>query len=38
VSKRAGHANLSTTLEVYQTVLEEDDRALVDLSAGLFNR
>jgi len=38
VSKRAGHANLSTTLEVYQTVFEEDDRALADLSAGLFNR
>jgi integrase len=38
VSRRAGHANLSTTLEVYQTVFEEDDRALADLSAGLFNR
>ena len=38
VSQRAGHANLSTTLEVYQTVFEEDDRALADLSAPLFNR
>jgi integrase len=38
VSRRAGHANLSTTLEVYQTVFEEDDRALADLSAGLFNQ
>ena len=38
VSRRAGHANLSTTLEVYQTIFEEDDRALADISAGLFNR
>ena len=38
VSRRAGRANLSTTLEVYQAVFEEDDRALGDLSAGLFNR
>jgi integrase len=36
VSQRAGHANLSTTLGVYQTVFEEDDRALADLSSGLF--
>jgi integrase len=38
VSQRAGHADLSTTLEVYQTVFEEDDRALADLSGGLFKR
>jgi integrase len=36
VSRRVGHANLSTTLEVYQTVFEEDDRALADLSSGLI--
>jgi integrase len=36
VSKRAGHADLRTTLEVYQTVFEEDDRALADLSSGFI--
>jgi integrase len=36
VSRRAGHADLRTTLEVYQTVFEEDDRALADLSSGLI--
>jgi integrase len=36
VSKRAGHADLKTTLEVYQTVFEEDDRALADLASGLI--
>jgi len=36
VSQRAGHSNLTTTLSVYQTVFEEDDRALADLSSGLF--
>jgi integrase len=38
VSQRAGHADLSTTLSIYQTVFEEDDRALAELTSGLFKR
>jgi integrase len=38
VSQRAGHANLSTTLGIYQTVFEADDRNLADLTAGMFKR
>lgn len=38
VSQRAGHANVMTTLSVYQTVFEEDDRALADMSGGLLKK
>jgi len=36
VAQRVGHANISTTLGVYQTVFESDDRALADLAGGLI--
>jgi integrase len=38
VSQRAGHADITTTLSIYQTVFEEDDRALADMSGGLIRR
>lgn len=38
VSQRAGHADLTTTLSIYQTVFEEDDRALADMTGGLIGR
>lgn len=38
VSQRAGHADITTTLSIYQTVFEEDDRALADMSGGLIGR
>jgi integrase len=36
VSQRTGHTNLSTTLSIYQTVFEEDDRALAEITSGMF--
>jgi integrase len=36
VSERAGHADITTTLRVYQSVFESDDRNLADLSAGII--
>jgi integrase len=36
VSERAGHADLMITLRIYQTVFEEDDIALGELSGGLL--
>jgi integrase len=38
VSKRAGHADVTTTLSVYQTVFEGDDAHLAELSAGLLGK
>lgn len=38
VSKRAGHKKVTTTLEIYQTVFDEDDRALANMSGGLISR
>jgi integrase len=36
VSQRLGHADIRVTLAVYQTVFEEDDRALADLQGPLL--
>jgi integrase len=36
VSQRAGHANITVTLDVYQKVFDGDDRELGDLSSGLL--
>lgn len=36
VSERAGHADVTTTLSIYQTVFESDDRELAELSNGLL--
>jgi integrase len=36
VSERAGHADLTTTLKIYQTVFVGDDENLAELSAGLI--
>jgi hypothetical protein len=38
VSKRAGHADITTTLSIYQTVFEGDDRELAELSGGLLGK
>jgi integrase len=38
VAQRAGHADITTTLSIYQTVFEEDDRALADMSGGLIRK
>lgn len=32
VSQRAGHAQVTTTLDLYQTIFAEDDRALAEMS------
>jgi integrase len=36
VSRRLGHANLTTTLSIYQTVFPEDDRALADMVGDML--
>jgi integrase len=38
VSQRLGHANIKVTLEVYQTVFEEDDRQLADMQGPISRR
>jgi integrase len=38
VSKRAGHANVNVTLDVYQAVFESDDRELGDLASGILRK
>jgi integrase len=38
VSERAGHADISTTLSIYQRVFESDDRELAELSRGLIGK
>jgi integrase len=35
VSQRVGHSDISTTLSVYQSVFEDDERELADLGSGL---
>jgi integrase len=36
VSQRAGHADIATTLSIYQTVFADDDAHLAELAAGLL--
>jgi integrase len=38
VSQRIGHANVRTTLEIYQGVFEEDRKKLGGLASGLFKK
>jgi integrase len=38
VSQRVGHADVTTTLSIYQAVLEGDDRKLGDLASGMFKK
>lgn len=36
VSERVGHADVKFTLSTYQSVFEDDDKALGDIAAGMF--
>jgi integrase len=36
VSQRLGHADITTTLGIYQRVFEDDDRELADLASGIL--